>query len=93
MTVEIVYDLENTAVNDLGRWSLKMAEKVEANRGFPITDISRELTEEEIDGFSVPVLIVSVETTLPNQAVENILSDIEAHLPDTAEHVETREVE
>jgi hypothetical protein len=86
MTVEIEYDLGATVVNGLGEWQVKMAKQIESNRSFPITDIERELAGS--------AFIVRVETeTLPSQTVENMLSDIEDYLPDTATHVETRGIE
>lgn len=83
MTVKIEYYCPH-GVTGLGQWQVSMAEQIEANRGFPIEDIGRQLRDN--------TLIVSVETSLPNSAVENTLSDIEDHLPATATHVETREV-
>lgn len=84
MTVEIEYYCPH-GVSDLGDWQVDMAEQIESNRGFPITDIERELEGS--------AFIVRVQTaTLPDSAVDNMLSDTEDHLPDTASHVETREV-
>lgn len=84
MTVEIEYNVPDPPA-DMGAWQVKMSEQIERNRGYPIKEIGREL--------SGPTFIVSVETTLPDSAVENMLSDIEDHLPATATHVETRESE
>lgn len=82
MTVEIEYTMPSS--RNVGRWQVSMAEQIEANRGFPLKDIERELRGDR--------LIVRVETTLPDTAVENMLSDIEDHLGAGSEHVETREV-
>jgi len=82
MTVEIEY--ENVMSEKIDVSQLKMAEQIEENRGFPITDIEREWGGDS--------LIVRVETSLPSSAVENTLSDIEDHINPEAEHVETREV-
>jgi len=82
MTVEIEFNLANNRV--AGRWQCSMAEQIEANRGFPMSDIEREL--------QATTLIVRVDTTLPNSAVDNMLSDIEDFLPAGSEHIETREV-
>jgi hypothetical protein len=82
MTVEIEYSLPRSrAASD---WQVSMAKQIEQNRGFPIDEIEREL--------SGTTLIVRVETSLPSQAVENMLSDIEDYLETGSEHVETREV-
>ncbi|MBO4248416.1 hypothetical protein IL252_11380 [Halomicrobium sp. IBSBa] len=82
MTVEIEYSLPRPlAPSD---WQVHMAEQIETNQGIPIEEITRTLRGH--------TLIVSVETTLPDEAVENMLSDIEDHLPQGCEHVETREV-
>lgn len=83
MTVEVEYYCP-FGVSDLGQWQVDIAKQIENNRGFPITEIEREL--------SGTAFVVRVETTLPSTAVENMLSDIEDHLPATARHVETREV-
>lgn len=82
MTVEIEY----TAPLRLsaGGWQVDMAKQIESNRGFPIQKIERDIVGSTI--------IVRVETDLPSQAVENMLSDIEGHLPSGSQHVETREV-
>lgn len=82
MTVEIEYSLPRPRV--ASDWQLSMAEQIESNRGSPIEGIEREL--------SGTTLIVRVDTTLPSQAVENMLSDIEDYLNNGCEHVETREV-
>lgn len=82
MTVEIEYSLPRArAATD---WQVSMAEQIESNRGFPIEGIERLLLGT--------TLIVRVDTTLPDSAVENMLSDIEDYLDPGAEHVETREV-
>jgi hypothetical protein len=83
MTVEVEYYVPFGA-DTLGQWQLDMAKQIENNRGFPISDITREL--------SGSTFIVRVETDLPDQAVDNMLSDIEEYLPSTASHVGTREV-
>jgi hypothetical protein len=82
MTVEIEWSAPQTltAVD----WQISMAKQIEENRGFPIEEIERE--------FTGCTLIVRVETDLPSQAVEGMLSDIEEHLPNGSQHVETREV-
>lgn len=82
MTVEIEYSLPRSRV--ASDWQVSMAEQIESNRGFPIEGIERELTGT--------TLIVRVDTDLPSQAVENMLSDIEDNLESGSEHVETREV-
>lgn len=69
---------------DLGDWQLRMAKQIESNRGVPISDISREIVGT--------TLFVRVDSSLPSQAVENILSDIEDYLPKGSTHIETREV-
>jgi len=83
MTVEIEYSLSNSRV--AGRWQYSMAKQIESNRGFPIESIKREIRGT--------TLIVSVDTTLPDSAVDNMLSDIEDYLPAGSEHIETREVQ
>lgn len=83
MTVEIEFVILRRI--GLGDWQVQMAKQIESNHGFPINDIDREL--------SGGTFIVRVETTLPNQAVENMLWDIEEYLPSTASHVETREID
>jgi len=82
MTVEIEYQIPTN--RELGKWQISMAELIESNRGFPISDIYRQT--------SGTTLIVSVETTLPDSAVDNMLSDIEDYLPAGSQHIETREV-
>lgn len=82
MTVEIEYSLPRPRV--ASDWQVSMSKQIEANRGFPIENIEREL--------SGTTLTVRVETDLPDQAVENMLSDIEEYLAAGSEHVETREV-
>lgn len=82
MTVEIEYD--NVLVDKANLNQLKMAEQIESNRGFPISDITRVIRGN--------TFIVRVETNLPNSAVDNMLSDIEEYLNAEANHVETREV-
>lgn len=82
MTVEIEY--RNVNPTKIRLSSLRMAEQIESNRGFPIEGIIREVRGT--------TLVVGVETSLPSQAVDNMLSDIEDHLNPEAEHVETREV-
>lgn len=82
VTVEIVYDLPRAL--SASKWQVDIARQIESNRGFPIQDIERELVGT--------TLYVRVETDLPNNGVENMLSDIEGHLPQAASHVETREV-
>lgn len=82
MTVEIEYSLPTSRI--ASGWQVDMARQIESNSEFPITDLERE-----IQGTT---LILRVETTLPNQAVENMLSDIEEYLPAGSKHVETREV-
>lgn len=82
MTVEVEYSLPRS--RNATDWQVSMSEQIEENEGFPIEEITRELS-----GTS---LIVSVETTLPSQSVENMLSDIEDYLEAGSEHVETRSV-
>lgn len=82
MTVEIIYSIPQTRV--AGDWQLSMAKQVEENRGYPINNIERVL--------SGTTLVIRVETDLPSQAVDNMLSDIEDYLAAGSEHVETREV-
>lgn len=82
MTVEMEYSLPQARI--ASDWQVSMARQIETNRGFPIEEIEREL--------SGTTLIVRVETTLPSQAVENMLSDIEDYLETGSEHIETREV-
>lgn len=82
MTVEIEYSLRTTRI--ASNWQVDMAEQIQANRGFPIENIKRR-----VEGTT---LVVSVETTLPDSAVENMLSDIKDHLTAGSQHIETREV-
>lgn len=82
MTVEIEFSLPNTRV--AGHWEVEMSKQIESNRGFPISDIERELQGT--------TLFVRIETTLPDTAVENMVSDIENHIPAGSNHVETREL-
>lgn len=82
MTVEIEYSLPTTQIGN--NWQVDMAKQIESNRGFQIRDIERELHGT--------TFVLCVNTTLPNQAVENMLSDIEDYLPAGSSHVETREV-
>lgn len=82
MTVEIEYSVPTKVT--VGEWQVRMAEQIESNSNFPIKEIERE--------FNGGTLIVRVDTSLPSQAVEGMLSDIENHLPNGAAHVETREV-
>jgi len=83
MTVIVEYQLPT--LRQAGEWQISMAEQIETNRGFSMSDIKREL--------SGTTLIVRVDTTLPNQAVENMLSDIEDYLPAGSQHIETREIQ
>lgn len=83
MTVEIEY-WSSQMPDSLGDWQLNMAKQIESNRGFSLTDIERELRGEKF--------IMRVEADLSSQEIEDMLSDIEDHLPAGAEHVETREV-
>ncbi len=83
MTVEIEYSLPRPRV--AGKWQVSMAAQIEQNQGFPIEEIERE--------FSGTTLIIRVETHLPSEAVDNMLSDIEDYLETASEHVETREVD
>jgi len=82
MTVEIEFKRVDSRKARLSE--LQMARQIEENERFPIQDISRRIKGQN--------MIVEVETTLPSEAVDNMLSDIEDHLNDDAEHVETREV-
>lgn len=82
MTVEIEYDLPRSRIGS--EWQVDMARQIETNRGFPIANIEREL--------SGSTLIVRVDTSLPSDAVDNMLSDIEDYLDTGSAHVETREV-
>jgi ribosomal protein L20A (L18A) len=82
MTVKILYRNVDAATARLNQ--LQMAKQIESNRGFPISDVTRRV---EGNRFTV-----EVETDLPSQAVENMLSDIGGNLNPEAEHVETREV-
>jgi hypothetical protein len=82
MTVEIEYEYVRDDM--IVRTQLDMAKQIEENRGFPIKDIERIYGQGQ--------LIVRVKTSLPSTEVENMLSDIEQHLNDEAEYVETREV-
>lgn len=84
MTVEIEYRCP-TPLKGLGQWQVDMVKQIETNRNFPIQDIERKLSGSSF--------IVRVDTSLPNKAVENMLSDIEEYLPSNAQHVETREVD
>lgn len=84
MTVEVEYSIPQ-GLTGLGEWQVRMAKQIETNRGFPITDIERELSSE--------TFVVRVETTLPSTAVENMLSDIDEYMPPNADHVQTREVD
>lgn len=83
MTVESEYHIPQQ-MSGMGQWQVDMAKQIETNQGFPITGIKRELSGD--------TLFVRVETDLPSQAVENMLSDIADHLPAGAKHLETREV-
>lgn len=82
MTVEVEYSLPRPRI--ASQWQVSMTEQIEENRGFPIEEIERELSGTR--------LIIRVQTDLPNQAVENMLPDIEEYLENGSEHVETREV-
>lgn len=82
MVVEIEYSLPRPRT--ASDWQVSMAEQIEANRGFPIENINREMVGT--------TLIVRVDTTLPSTAVDNMLSDIEDYLGTGSKHVETREV-
>lgn len=82
MTVEIEFSSPTSLT--AGDWQVRMAEQIESNGNFPIQGIEREIAGG--------TLVVRVETDLPSQAVEGMLSDIESHLPSEAVHVETREV-
>lgn len=83
MTVEIEYRTPRTlgAASD---WQVQMAEQIQTNHNFPIEEIQRVV--------SGTTVIARVETDLPSQAVEKMLSDIEDHIPAGSEHVETREI-
>lgn len=83
MTVEIEFSVPAN-ISGLGRWQVEMAKQIETTRNFPVEDLERQLDGDQ--------LVVSVETSLPNQAVENMVSDIEDHLPKNSTHIETREV-
>lgn len=98
MTIQVIYNIEQTAATP-GSWEVDMAKQIESNRGFPISEIYRRMTwAEELDPLPSElngderVLVVEVDTSLPSHAVDNMLSDIEEHLPFDASHVETREV-
>lgn len=84
MVVEVEYTCPVPPAG-LGAWQVDMATQIETNRGFPIEEIDRVLQGT--------TFIVRVDTSLPSDAVDNMLSDIEEHLPATASHVETREVD
>lgn len=82
MTVEL--EFSNPSAIAAGDWQVSMAKQIEANRGFPLESIERVV--------SGGTLIVRVETTLPDAAVDGIVStDVPDHLPNSS-HVETREV-
>lgn len=85
MTVEVEYEIPQ-GLSSMGDWQVRMAKQIESNRGFPLTDVERRLDRGGTR------FIVSVETALPSQAVENMLADIEDFLPSNAVRVETREV-
>lgn len=82
MTAEIEYSLPRPRV--ASNWQVAMSERIEKNHGVPIKNIERELHGSRF--------VVRVDANLPNSAVENMLSDIEEYLPDTANHTETRQV-
>lgn len=82
MTVEIIYSLPRPRVSS--DWQVNMSEQIESNRGFLIKDIERELRGT--------TLVVRVDTTLSSDAVDNMLSDIEAYLETGSKHIETKEV-
>lgn len=82
MTVEIEYSLPSPRT--ASDWQKLMAKQIEENEDFPIANIEREL--------SGTTFIVRVETNLPSQAVESMLSDIEEYLDAGSEHLETCEV-
>lgn len=83
MTVEVEYRTP-WPVGPASDWQVQMAKQIEENRGYPLESIEREVSGSTV--------IVSVETTLPDSAVQNMLSDIEDYLPSGSTHVETREI-
>lgn len=84
MTVEIEYRC-NIAPDMMSPIQTRMAKQIEENRGFPITDLERELNGE--------IYIIRVKSgTLPSAAIDNMLKDIEEYLHPSSEHIETREV-
>lgn len=83
MTVEIEY--RNVEPRKAQLAQLKIAEEIEENHNFPIEGIERVVNGNRF--------VVRVETSLPSQSVNGMLSDIMGHLNPEAEHVETREIE
>lgn len=82
MTVEITF--QNVDPVRVARVQVRMSKQIEEQENFPIVDITRHIRGN--------TLILEVETDLPSQAVDNIVTKhVPEWLNDDAEHVETRE--
>lgn len=85
MTVVILFDCPDR-IKGAGSRQVEMAIEIESDYNFPASEIRRQRRD---NGGTFAVLI---ETGLPSQSIENMVPDILKYLPDSATHIETREV-